>query len=151
MKVRGIRISDDTDGVVSVELPDILKEIRDGHAFYWLILFLEGPIKPDSDKFVIDFMCNIDNAIDGLYVNWGELNLLSKSLYQIIDSIIIGSKNKNLLNRYENHQDMYETCDIVINMFDSSYWEVFSNNEDLINRLAIKFNDVKFLETDFEK
>ena len=40
---------------------------------------------------------------------------------------------------------MYETCDFVIEMVDSSYWEVFSKNEQLIDRLAAKFKDVQFL------
>lgn len=45
---------------------------------------------------------------------------------------------------------MYNNCDIVIHMIDSSFWEVFSKDEDFINRLAAKFKDVEFL-TDFTK
>jgi hypothetical protein len=36
-------------------------------------------------------------------------------------------------------------------MIDSSYWEVFSKNESLINKLAAKFKEIKFLAADFEK
>lgn len=55
------------------------------------------------------------------------------------------------MRRYESDQEMYETCDIVIEMVDSGYCEVFSKDKDLINRLAAKFKDIKFLESDFEK
>ena len=51
----------------------------------------------------------------------------------------------------ENDQERYETCDICIDMIDSSYWEIFSKDIALINRLAEKFKEIKFLETDFEK
>ena len=34
-----------------------------------------------------------------------------------------------------------EPCDITIDMMDSSYWEVFSKDEQLINRFASKFKE----------
>ena len=68
-----------------------------------------------------------------------------------MDITLIGCKNETLLHRYDEDQDMYETCDIVIEMFDSNFWEVFSKDESLIDRLAKKFKEIKFLEPDFEK
>ena len=44
---------------------------------------------------------------------------------------------------------MYETCDIVIQMFDSCYWEVFSKDTQLIEKLAKKYKQIKFLDPDF--
>ena len=35
-------------------------------------------------------------------------------------------------------------------MIDSGYWEVFSNDEEFINRLAKKFKDIEFLAPDYE-
>ena len=46
---------------------------------------------------------------------------------------------------------MYETCDFVIEMIDSGYWEVFSKDKTLIDKLAKKFKDTQFLEPDFQK
>ena len=46
---------------------------------------------------------------------------------------------------------MYETCDISIMMFDGGYWEVFSKDASLIERLSKKFKEVEFLEPDFER
>jgi hypothetical protein len=56
-----------------------------------------------------------------------------------------------MILRYETDQIMYESCDIVIEMFDSCFWEVFSKDEDIINRLASKFKETKFLKPDFKK
>ena len=45
---------------------------------------------------------------------------------------------------------LYETCDIVIEMIDSNFWEVFSNNENLIKRLPLKFKETEFLDSNFQ-
>lgn len=45
---------------------------------------------------------------------------------------------------------MYETYNIAIEMFDSTYWKVFSKDEDLINRLAAKFKNIEFWVSDFQ-
>lgn len=147
MELKGIRIEDLTEnGIVSVKLPDILKEIPNGNSFFWSILYLYvlGPLK---DGLSIDILeKQINGSEKGLFITWNDLNILSNKFHQIIDITIIGCKDKNLLRRYETDQEIYEMCDIVIEMIDSSYWEVFSKDIALINRLAIKFNDVKFLE-----
>lgn len=54
-----------------------------------------------------------------------------------------------MLLRYENDREKYESCNYVIEMIDSGCWEVFSFNFDFIDRLAKKFIDVEFLNSDF--
>ena len=39
----------------------------------------------------------------------------------------------------------------AIEMIDSGYWEIFSNDKILIDKLAKKFKDTQFLESDFQK
>lgn len=147
MKVRGIRILDSKDRVVSVELPDILEEIWDGNLLQWSILYLEAIGDLGENRSIADFEEEIFNFKDGLHINWEDLNLLSKKFNQVIDIILIGSKNKHLLRRYTDDHEMYEICDIVIQMIDSSYWEVFSQDKSLIDRLATKFKKIKFLNS----
>ena len=55
-------------------------------------------------------------------------------------------KDKGFLRRYDNSQDIYKSCDIIAELIDSSYWEVFSKDADLIDRLALKFKKTEFLE-----
>lgn len=45
-----------------------------------------------------------------------------------------------------NDQEIYESCDFVIEMIDSCYWEVFSKDVDPINRLATKVCTEIFLD-----
>ena len=62
-----------------------------------------------------------------------------------MDIIVIGSKDKDSLHRYDNDQEMYESCDIVIEMVDSNFWEVFSKDPSLIARLKAKFKETELL------
>jgi len=151
MKSKGIRILDDENGIVCVELPDILQEIHKGQLLHWSILDFYGMGNLGEGKSIPIFQQQITESEKGLFITWDDLIYLSKKLYEVIDIVIIGSKDETNLRRYNEDQEMYETCDIVIVMFDSCYWEVFSKDHNLINRLAAKFKDIKFLETDFQK
>lgn len=152
MESTGIRINDlKENGVVSVRLPDILEEIQNGNLFYWSILYLEATGHLGEDLSIPVFEKQIYDSEKGLFITWEDLNVLSKKFYQIIDITIIGCKGKDLLKRYENDQEKYEICDFVIEMIDSSYWEVFSKDEVFINRLAKKFKAIEFLPSDYKK
>lgn len=155
MTSKGIRIKDiSSNNVVSVELSDILKEIIDGNSLCWSILYIDalerlGGIRGSLTYEVLERECN--QSEKGFSINWSDLNELSKEFNQIIDIILVGCRDINLIKRYEVDQEMYESCDIYIEMHDSCFWEVFSNDESLINRLVAKFKDVISLETDFGK
>ena len=64
--------------------------------------------------------------------------------------MLIGCKDRKMIRRYENSKTMYEACDVVIEMIDSNFWEVFSNDGNLINRLSKKFKEIEFLDSDFQ-
>ncbi|HEV8051907.1 MAG TPA: hypothetical protein VGP47_05385 [Parachlamydiaceae bacterium] len=151
MKSQGIRIEDKVNNVVNVGLLDILKEIEKGYSFYWSILFLDfignlGENRPNPS-----FSYEINESKNGFRIGWMDLNSLSSNCEQIIDIIVLGCKDQEFLKRYEDDQEMYETCDFVIEMVDSTFWEVFSKDESLIKRLAAKFKTVEFLETNYKE
>lgn len=148
METKGIRI-DKIDRCVSVQLSDILAEIKDGQLFSWSILYFEGRGHLGEGKSIPVFGQQTREAENGIFFSWEELNSLASKLEEIYDILILGCKNKELLKRYEDDQTMYETCDFVIEMVDSDYWEVFSKNHEFIERLSVKFKDIKFLESDF--
>ena len=148
---KGIRISDKKNRIVSVELPEILNEINNGDQFVWSILYLQTTGDLGEGRSIPVFEKQIIEAKSGLVISWKELNELSQRFWDLMDIIIIGCKDRNLLRRYENDQKMYETCDIVIEMIDSGYWEVFSKDPSLIASLKAKFKDTELLEPNFEK
>jgi hypothetical protein len=149
MKTKGIRILDKENNLVSVELPDILEKIPEGNLFSWSILYLEATGHLGEDKSIPVFEEQILKSEKGFYITWDDLKLLASKLWDVMDLVLIGCKDKNLLHRYENDQEMYETCDVVIEMFDSSYWEIFSKDDQLLLRLEKKFREVLNLTSDF--
>lgn len=150
MKTKGIRIPDKVDQNKRVHLSDILNEIPKGDSFKWSILNLEGMGKVEEIT-IQDLEKEVDDSPKGLFLKWESLKELTTKLPQIIDMVLIGAQDESNLKHYPDDQEMYETCDIVIVMFDSSYWEVFAKNESLIQSFASKFKGVKFLESDFQK
>ncbi len=150
MNARGIRIWDKEDGAVSVRLFDILEEIKNGNLLHWSLLDLYA-MGEFEEKSLSDLEDQITESEKGLFINWQELNLLSHKLELIIQIVIIGCYNQDLLHRYENPKEMYETCDVVIDLVDSNFWEVSSKDLDLISRLAKKFLKTEFLQSDYQK
>lgn len=151
MNTKGIRILDKEDNHVSVELKDILAEIDGGGKFYWSILFFGGLGNLEKRHMTIpEFMKNVNESKNGLNLTWEDLNQLASLFWEIIDIVIIGSKDAVNLHRYEDDEAMYQSCDIVIVKFDSSYWEVFSINAGLIDTLSKKFMKIKPLKPDFQ-
>ncbi len=150
MKIKGIRILDTVNKIVSVELPDILEEIIDGDLYYWSILFFYGSGRLGEGRSIPLFEKEARESEKGILIGWDDLKILANKFDEVRDILIIGCKNPEMIIRYENDQIMYESCDIVIEMIDSGYWEVFSNDTNLINRLFSKFKDVRHLESDFQ-
>jgi hypothetical protein len=153
MKTKGIRIFEKRNKVIIVRIKDILKEIDNGKSFYWSILHFYGSGQLYNGQSIPAFENEIKKSEKGLIVPWETLVAFANSFDQVWDILIIGCRNKGFISRYDNDQSMYETCDIVIEMVDSYFWEVFSKEVNLIDKLAAKFNNVKleFLESDYEK
>ncbi len=151
MKSKGIRISDERNEILTVKLSDILEEISNGNDFHWAIIELYATFLLPGIPFTEEEEKQIDKSENGLPISWERLKAFSKTISQEIDLTVIASKNTKLLYTYYDDIKMYESCDIVIEMIDSGYWEIFSKDEELINRLAKKFNKIKFLEPDFER
>lgn len=151
MATNGIRISDAKNNVICVGLKDILEEIDKGDQLYWSILDFYGMGNLGRGKSIPAFIENINKSERGLIIKWDELILLASCFWQVFDILIIGCANNELVVRYNDDRVMYETCDIVIEMIDGGFWQVFSRDRALINRLATKFKEIEFLKSDFER
>jgi len=151
MKTQGIRILDNKNEIVSVKLLDILDVISYGELFNWAILYSYVILKPNQGITIFELEEKINNSKNGYKVSWEKLKQLAKKIHQEIDITIIGCKNKENMHRYKEDREMYETCDIVIEMIDSGYWEFFSKDKLLIDKIATKFQKVAFLTPDFQK
>lgn len=153
--VPGIIIKDIKNRVLSVQLRDILEEVHDGATFYWNILEIDA-MGDIGDEVIYgfhqeDYQEEINESKNGFIISWDKLKLYSSNIHQIMDGIIISSKNKSALHRYENELEMCETCDITLIMFDCYYWKIYSKNEKLIEQFAKKFNDIILIDSSDKK
>jgi hypothetical protein len=151
MKTHGIRISDGRDDVLTVKIEDILQEIKNGSDLKWCILFLDGTPNKGEGILVNEYKCKINGLENGLHLDWREIFLISKKFFQIFEVTILGCKAEKNLHRYSNDQEMYLSCDIVIELIDCAFWQVFSKNTELIKKLKEKFKKTELLETNFKK
>lgn len=146
MKTYGIRISDGKGEVLRPVLSDILEEIKNGDLFYWSVLFLDGTPSPGQGAFLVEYEKKISDSEHGLLSSWENLTRLSNKFFQMFEITVLGCKNKDLLLRYEKEEDMHNACDIVIDLIDCAFWEVFSKDHELIERLKAKFKETELLD-----
>lgn len=139
MKTYGIRISDSKNDVLNVKIRDILQEIQNGDALNWCILFLDGTPNKGEGVFINQYKNKINKFEDGLQLAWEEIFVVTEKFVQIFEITILGCKAKKNLHHYESDQEMHQSCDIVIELIDCAFWQVFSRNPELIKKLKGKF------------
>lgn len=149
MVVQGIKILDVEKDVISVNLSDILEEIQYGSALQWLILFSDViPLREEAD-----FIASIEKLINesreyGFKISWEALRSFSKKILQSMELTIIGCADINFLHPYSSDKEMYKNCDIVIDIINGWYWEIFSKDPALIAILSKRFKKIEFLDPD---
>lgn len=150
MNSKGLRISDIKDGKC-ISLSEVLLDIPYPNQLNWLLLWLDvTPIKKEG-KPIIELEKKVNESENGFSCTLESLMELSRKIFQEIEVLIIGSRIKENLHRYKEDQTMYETCDIVIEMIDGGFWEIFSKDINLIDRLMKKYKEVEFLPQTFTK
>jgi hypothetical protein len=145
METYGIRISDGLGDVLSPTLSSILEEINYGESFNWCILFLDGTPNPGEGQFLIEYEKKINDSEKGLLISWDELKDLSEKFFQMFEITVLGSRNINLLHPYQEERDMYKACDIVIELIDCAFWEVYVKDGKIIERFKRKFKEIEIL------
>jgi hypothetical protein len=146
MKTKGIRISDGKGNILAPRLSNILEEITDGDPFFWSIIFLDGTPTPGQGHFLCEYQKKINNSENGIPIKLEELFMLSNQFFQMFEITILGCSDAKLLRRYETEKEMYITCDIVIDLIDCAFWEVYAKDLKLLNKLQKKFREIELLE-----
>lgn len=114
------------DDTLNIELLDILKLIPNGENYQWKILWING-VSKDCNKFdILSFEKKV--KINGLKVSFKELEKLSLKLQQLFEFVLIGKKND--IDKIDiSNEDIFlkNKCDFFIELIDSSYWEITTN------------------------
>lgn len=150
MNTKGLRISDIKDGKC-ISLSEVLTDIPYANELNWVLLWFDvTPIKKEG-KPITELRKKVNESEGGLPCTFESLVELSRKIFQEIEILIIGCRIKENLHRYKEEQKMYEICDIVIEMIDGGFWEIFSKNINWIDRLTKKYKEVESLTPDFQK
>lgn len=139
MNVYGLRIFEDKHAIICISLIDILDIIPNENDYNWAILFLDATGHLGGEQSLLSLEQQIKKSKDGFYITWDQIHELFPKFDQIIDLDLIGCRDKSMLHHYDNDKEMYESCDIVIRMVDSSYWEIYSHTKSLLEVYKKKF------------
>ena len=142
--MKAIKIKGGNSEFLSVDLEDILSCVKDGEEVNWGLLWIEATVKIDSELSFIHRDYEINKSKTATSITWEELGKLSSQINQAIDLVIIGDKNQSNVKRYATEDAMYINCDYTIELVDSSYWIVHSNNDFFIKNIFEKLKGVEY-------
>jgi len=148
MKKNGIRLSDVENNVLNIQISDILEEVSTKDSYIWAVLFLDGNSKPGYEKFLTDYENKIKKSRSGIQFEYSKLISITDKYSQIFEITLLGSQNPSLLHRYNKENEMYNSCEIVIELIDCAFWEVYSKDSALINKLSKKFKSTELIDSD---
>jgi len=131
-----IRINRTDSIFLAVSLSDVLSQIENGTEYSWNILWVEAIGKLER-KTMLEFEEKINNSKDGYALIWEELVELADSFSQVINILLVGDKDKDNLKRYDSDDEMRIKCSFCIELIDSSYWEITSNDLTSIEKLML--------------
>ena len=142
--MKAIKVNGDHSEILSVELKDILGCIQYSKKVNWGLLWLNVTARLENGKSIVDLEYMINKSSTAMPVTWEELAKLSSQINQAFDVLVIGDKDVANIIRYATDQEMYNTCDYTIELLDSSYWIIHSNDDVFIDNLFDKLEGVEY-------
>ena len=123
------------------QIKRILKIIEPiGKDMNWYILLDLEINNYTGDKFnVREFEQTVLDSEHGILLQWDEIMDLSDHVLQFIWLNLAGCRNKSNIPNKGPYKEQFEKCDVAIVIFDSSFWVVFSKNENIISNLSYQF------------
>ena len=110
---------------------DILSLIKYPEKYHWKIVWIYAFYYPSNLVYLEDKI----NSSKGYDIKLEDLKKLIESVGQLIELILIG--DKGIIEDYsiEKEEEIKNKYDFFIEYVDSSYWEIFSKDNDFSNKL----------------
>jgi hypothetical protein len=149
-----IKISDTKNGVLAFDLIDLLNLMPPvAREINWSILDLSQFLEKQDNLHVYgrEFLrINVEahSTPGGYKLSWQDLVTYAEAINQVADGVFIGCKNVEMASRVSfdsADEDIYSVSEFVLEAFDSSYWVIFSREDDFLNRCRTTFQDVEDL------
>lgn len=127
-----ITLRGDNEAFLSVRLDTILSLIDNIDKCIWKLIWIEG-VSQEIDVFELEKKVN--ESDDGLLVDTDGLSNISLLFNDLTELVLLGDKNEENLHKLENDDEMKARCEYFIELVDSSYWEITSQNQYFIKKL----------------
>jgi len=125
-----------------VDLKDILPALpRKATYLLWSILDLEaiGDLGPGRN--ILDLEETIKNSPFGLQISWHELGTLSKSVFQIMNTTIVGVTSTDKFTRFIR-SEIESLSEVIIEMIDSTVWVISTADQEFVRSIQEKFREL---------
>jgi hypothetical protein len=131
-------------GILTLELQDLLAFFNEsGQSLIWSIQNLEAVGDPEKLKTdLLEIEEQAKKSPHGLILEWEDLLGLAQSLTDVWEVLIIACRNRELIPNLKHGIDRLDSCEIAIELFDSSYWRVCARDDAVIQRIADHCDDV---------
>jgi len=118
---------------LNFDLADILELIQErGVNLTWQLCHLDFIDNKGCDGSLLESISKANSGSE-TFIKWNDVEKLGKCFNQIIDAKLIG-KNKDEV--------------IIISAFDSSFWEVITDNQTIIEKLKVRFKNIEIDDID---
>ncbi len=96
----------------------------------WKLLFIEGTYI-DNQTFLFEKFVN--NLEYGHALSFNEVKAILDNVNDLWELLLIGQRDKNdAIRKSDDDENVFNSSDIVIEYFDSSYWTIANNNIDFL-------------------
>lgn len=125
-----------------VDLKDILPVLpRKATYLLWSILDLEAVGALGPGRNILDLEETIRKSPFGLQISWHELGTLSKSVFQIMNTTIVGVTSADKFPRFIR-SEIESLSEVVIEMIDSTVWIISAADQDFVRSIQQNFSEL---------
>jgi len=117
-----------------VQLTDLLSVVPENN-WTWAILDFYGIGHAPNNLSMDDFEKLVRSSPQGVFMTWSELNEFSNSLEQIYDCLIIAVKSPQDIRDDQLKKEIFDNCEVVIEMFDSTKWSIWAKEKALMKKI----------------
>lgn len=145
--MKGIKINGDDEDVLSVRLEDILNCFRNRRSeVFWGVLWIDVTIKSGVNCNVLEFEEGVNKSEHGKLFSLDKILNLSGKIDQATELLVIGDRNVENIKKYKSDEMMRENCEYIIELVDSSFWLVHTNDDTFIQSIFQVLPGVKYDE-----
>lgn len=118
-----------------VSILDIINHVRSLDKVHWYIIWLEAVGKRSLEYNLLDYENEINLGRYAKELTLDELALLQSGMQQFIEVQLVGVVHNDSSGRKASKEDILNSALYDIQLIDSSFWEVESNDQTFIQSL----------------